>query len=32
MAAYMDLTTGEEHVFRKGDFYGIEPGVVYAQK
>jgi len=30
--AYLDLTTVEEHVFRKGDFYAIEPGVVYAQK
>src|SRR5271166_4568432 len=26
------LTAVEEHVFRKGDFYAIEPGVVYAQK
>jgi 8-oxo-dGTP diphosphatase len=32
LTAYLDLTTGEEHVFRKGDFYAIEPGVVYAQK
>ena len=32
LTAYLDLTTGEEHVFRKGDFYMIEPGVVYAQK
>src|SRR5215510_2228035 len=32
LTAYLDLTTGEEHVFRKGDFYVIEPGVVYAQK
>ena len=32
LTAYLDLTTGHEHVFRKGDFYGIEPGVVYAQK
>ena len=30
--AYLDLTTAEEHVFRKGDFYVIEPGAVYAQK
>ena len=30
--AYLDLTTAEEHVFRKGDFYVIEPAVVYAQK
>jgi quercetin dioxygenase-like cupin family protein len=29
---YLDVTTREEHVFRKGDFYAIEPGVVYAQK
>jgi quercetin dioxygenase-like cupin family protein len=29
---YLDLTTREEHVFHKGDFYAIEPGVVYAQK
>ena len=26
------MTTGEEHVFKKGDFYVIEPGVVYAQQ
>jgi 8-oxo-dGTP diphosphatase len=32
LTAYLDLTTGEEHVFRKGDFYVIEPGAVYAQK
>jgi 8-oxo-dGTP diphosphatase len=32
LTAYLDLTTGEEHVFRKGDFYVIEPGFVYAQK
>jgi hypothetical protein len=32
LTAYLDLTTGEEHVFRKGDFYVIGPGVVYAQK
>jgi 8-oxo-dGTP diphosphatase len=32
LTAYLDLATGEEHVFRKGDFYVIEPGVVYAQK
>src|SRR5260370_8408232 len=32
LTAYLDLTTAEEHVFRKGDFYVIEPGVVYAQK
>jgi 8-oxo-dGTP diphosphatase len=32
VTAYLDMTTGEEHVFRKGDFYVIEPGVVYAQK
>jgi quercetin dioxygenase-like cupin family protein len=30
--AYLNLTTAEEYVFRKGDFYVIEPGVVYAQK
>ena len=29
---YLDILTDEEHVFRKGDFYVIEPGVVYAQK
>jgi quercetin dioxygenase-like cupin family protein len=29
---YLDVTAREEHVFRKGDFYAIEPGVVYAQK
>ena len=32
LTAYLDLTTAEEHVFRKGDFYVIQPGVVYAQK
>jgi 8-oxo-dGTP diphosphatase len=32
LTAYLDTVTGEEHVFRKGDFYVIEPGVVYAQK
>lgn len=32
VTAYLDMTTGEEHVFEKGDFYMIEPGVVYAQK
>ena len=32
LTAYLDLTTTEEHVFRKRDFYVIEPGVVYAQK
>jgi quercetin dioxygenase-like cupin family protein len=32
LTAYLDTVTGEEHLFRKGDFYVIEPGVVYAQK
>ena len=32
LTAYLDLTTAEEHLFRKGDFYVIEPGAVYAQK
>jgi quercetin dioxygenase-like cupin family protein len=32
LTAYLDMTTGVEHVFKKGDFYVIEPGVVYAQK
>lgn len=32
LTAYLDTRTGEEHIFRKGDFYVIEPGVVYAQK
>ena len=32
VTAYLDTRTGEEHIFRKGDFYVIEPGVVYAQK
>jgi hypothetical protein len=31
-AFLLDLTTADEHLFRKGDFYVIEPGVVYAQK
>ena len=26
LTAYLDLATAEEHVFRKGDFYVIEPG------
>ena len=25
LTAYLDLTTGQEHVFRKGDFYAIDP-------
>jgi 8-oxo-dGTP diphosphatase len=32
VTAYLDIKTGEEHVFRQGDFYVIEPGVIYAQK
>ena len=32
LTAYLDLGTAEEHVFRKGDFYVIEPDVAYAQK
>lgn len=32
LTAYFDLATGDASVFRKGDFYMIEPGVVYAQK
>jgi 8-oxo-dGTP diphosphatase len=32
LTAYLDLSTTEEHVFRQGDFYAIEPGVTYAQK
>jgi len=32
LTAYLDLGTGAEHVFGKGDFYVIEPGVAYAQK
>lgn len=32
VTAYLDMTTGEQHIFEKGDFYVIEPGVVYAQK
>jgi 8-oxo-dGTP diphosphatase len=32
MTAYLDTVTGEQHVFRAGDFYMIEHGVVYAQK
>jgi hypothetical protein len=30
--AYLDTVTGEQHVFRAGDFYMIEHGTVYAQK
>jgi quercetin dioxygenase-like cupin family protein len=29
---YLDVTARKEHIFHKGDFYAIEPGVVYAQK
>jgi len=32
LTAYLDLATRAEHVFGKGDFYVIEPGVAYAQK
>jgi hypothetical protein len=32
LTAYLGLTIAEEHVFKKGNFYVIEPGVVYAQK
>jgi 8-oxo-dGTP diphosphatase len=32
LTAYLDLDAGVEHVFGKGDFYVIEPGVAYAQK
>jgi hypothetical protein len=32
LTAYLDTVTGAEHIFRKGDFYVIEPGVVYAKK
>jgi 8-oxo-dGTP diphosphatase len=32
LTAYLDTVKGEEHVFRAGDFYLIEHGVVYAQK
>ena len=32
LTAYLDLSAAQEHVFRKGDFYVIEPGVAYAQK
>lgn len=30
--SYLDIITGEEWTFRRGDFYVIEPGVEYAQK
>ena len=30
VTAYLDTVTGEECIFRKGDFYVIEPGVVSA--
>ncbi len=29
---YMDLENGNVYVFRRGDFYAIEPGTSYAQK
>jgi quercetin dioxygenase-like cupin family protein len=32
LTAYLDMTTGEEHILKNGDFSVIEPGVVYAQK
>jgi hypothetical protein len=32
ITAYLNTVTCEQFVFRKGDFYVIEPGVVYAQK
>ncbi|MFZ0591364.1 MAG: cupin domain-containing protein [Bryobacteraceae bacterium] len=32
LSAYLDMITAEEYIFRKGDFYVIEQGVVYAQK
>jgi quercetin dioxygenase-like cupin family protein len=32
VTAYLDTVTGEEYIFRKGDFYAIEPRTVYAQK
>jgi len=32
ITAYLDTVTGQQHVFRAGDFYMIEHGVVYAQK
>ena len=32
VTAYLDMVTGVEYVFRKGDFYVIEHGIVYAQK
>ena len=30
--AYLDIRSGEEFIFKEGDFYLIEPGVIYAQK
>jgi 8-oxo-dGTP diphosphatase len=32
VTAYLDVRSGREWVFEAGDFYMIEPGVVYAQK
>jgi 8-oxo-dGTP diphosphatase len=32
VTAYLDVVTGKEYVFRAGDFYVIEHGMVYAQK
>lgn len=29
---YLDIDTGDEYVFKKGDFYRITPGMKYAQK
>ena len=32
VTAYLNTVTGEQHVFKEGDFFLIEHGVVYAQK
>src|SRR5687767_8808530 len=32
MTEYLDIETGVEYQFKKGDFYKIPPGVKYAQR
>lgn len=32
MTEYMDVETGEQYTFRKGDFYVTPPGIKYAQR
>jgi uncharacterized cupin superfamily protein len=32
MTEYMDVETGEQYIFNKGDFYVTAPGIKYAQR